>query len=177
VTTLFLLAVIALLGWKMNDRPEVIQTGSFYVIDGDTLAQAGKRFRLRDIDAPEFRQQCKRNGADWACGQVSRSALAGLVRSGATECRGSEHDRYGRLLVTCRTGDTDINEEMVRTGMAVSYGGYRAEEARARAAGAGVWAGDFERPQDFRRDERLQHGDDPLGGLGGIIEHALGWRR
>jgi endonuclease YncB( thermonuclease family) len=39
---------------------------------------------------------------------------------------------------------------MVRTGMAVSYGRYGAEEAAARRGRAGLWAGQFESPRAFR---------------------------
>jgi endonuclease YncB( thermonuclease family) len=42
---------------------------------------------------------------------------------------------------------------MVREGFAVDYmrGGYKAAEAEARAAKRGIWAGEFDRPQDYRR--------------------------
>nr|WP_246451138.1 thermonuclease family protein [Rhizobium paranaense] len=161
----------------MNNRPELIQTGSFYVVDGDTLARDGDRFRLLGIDAPEYRQQCQRADVNWACGEEARKALDKLMKTGAAECRGSEHDRYGRPLVTCKAGDVDINGAMVRSGMAVSYGGYAAEEAEARQAKAGLWAGDFERPRDYRREERMAGGGDPLAGLGDYFRRFIGWDR
>jgi endonuclease YncB( thermonuclease family) len=41
----------------------------------------------------------------------------------------------------------------VREGHAVDYyqGGYQAAEREARTARRGLWRGDFERPQDWRR--------------------------
>jgi endonuclease YncB( thermonuclease family) len=41
---------------------------------------------------------------------------------------------------------------MVEEGWAVSYGrDYDHEETRARNRSAGLWAGEFTRPQDWRR--------------------------
>nr|WP_246432676.1 thermonuclease family protein [Rhizobium leucaenae] len=172
-----MLALLGLLALKMNNPPELIQTGSFYVVDGDTLARDGDRFRLLGIDAPEYRQQCRRADVDWACGEEARRALDKLMKTGAAECRGSEHDRYGRLLVTCKAGGVDINGAMVRSGMAVSYGGYAAEEAAARQAKAGLWAGEFERPRDYRREEKMGRGGDPLAGLSDYLRQFIGWDR
>ena len=61
---------------------------------------------------------------------------------------------------------------MVRTGMAVSYGNYAAEEAAARLSRVGVWAGNFERPRDYRRDEQAERADDegPLAGLRNFVK-------
>jgi endonuclease YncB( thermonuclease family) len=174
-TTAFaLLALIALLALKMNNRPEAVKTGSFYAVDGDTLDHAGERLRLVGIDAPEYRQQCDHGGASWPCGQAARNSLVKLIAAGPLDCRGSRQDKYGRLLVTCRSGATDINAEMVARGMAVSYGGYALEEARAREAKAGLWAGGFERPQDYRRQEAAER-DDPPGGLAGLIKRFAEW--
>ncbi|WFU10801.1 thermonuclease family protein [Rhizobium sp. CB3090] len=177
VTTFALLAVLGLLALKMNNRPELIQTGSFYVVDGDTLSRDGSRLRLLGIDAPEYRQQCRRADVNWSCGEEARKALDKFMETGAAECRGREHDRYGRLLVTCKVGGVDINGAMVRSGMAVSYGGYAAEEAEARQAKAGLWAGDFERPRDYRREEMMARDGDPLAGLGDFLRQFIGWDR
>ncbi|MFK0163200.1 thermonuclease family protein [Rhizobium sp. NPDC090279] len=177
VATFALLAILALFALKMNNRPELVQNGSFYVIDGDTLSTNGERLRLKGIDAPEYRQRCQRNGADWACGEEARKALATMIKTGAPECRGRERDGYGRLLVTCVVGDLDINAAMVRNGMAVSYGAYASEERIARQAKAGLWAGDFERPSDYRREEHMAHGEerDPIAGLFGYLRELVGW--
>ncbi|HEX8049250.1 thermonuclease family protein [Rhizobium sp.] len=179
ITTFALLVLLALLAFKLNNRSELVQTGRFYVVDGDTLAQSGERFRLRGIDAPEYRQQCQRNNVSWACGEEARRVLDRLMKTGSPECRGGEKDRYGRLLVICKAGDVDINAAMVRSGMAVSYGGYAAEEAQARQAEAGLWAGEFERPRDYRREEQMQHasGGDPLGGLADYLRKLVGWEQ
>jgi endonuclease YncB( thermonuclease family) len=40
---------------------------------------------------------------------------------------------------------------MVAEGLAVAFGAYKSEEAQARSARRGLWASEFERPQDWRR--------------------------
>jgi endonuclease YncB( thermonuclease family) len=174
--TFALLALIGLFALKMNSRPETVKSGAFYVIDGDTLEQGGERLRLLGIDAPEYRQQCERNGVGWACGQAAREALVKLLKGRNVDCRGTAKDRYGRLLVTCRAGALDINGEMVLRGMAVSYGGYASQEADARRLNAGLWAGTFEKPQDYRREEaQMRGGNDPLAGVVGMLKRLSGW--
>ncbi len=175
--TFVLLAVLALFALKMNNPPEIVQNGKFYVIDGDTLSIDGERLRLHGIDAPEYRQRCRRDGADWACGEEAREALATMIKTGVPECRGRERDRYGRLLVTCVAGDLDVTAAMVRNGMAVSYGSYAGEEQIARQAKAGLWAGDFERPSDYRREEHMARdgAGGPIAGLFDGLRQLVGW--
>lgn len=146
-----ILALLGLIALKLNPNTEVVHAGALFVVDGDTLADHGQRLRLRGIDAPEAAQTCERTGGGrWDCGQASTEALRALVRRGAVSCRGSELDRYRRRLVLCRAGALDINRAMVLSGMALSYGLYAAEERMAEAGRAGVWAGPFERPADWR---------------------------
>ena len=170
VTAFAILALIWLIAAKLNDRRETVHSGQFHAADGDSLAIGGKRMRLKGIDAPELSQSCERGGVKWACGREAQAMLQRLVRSADTQCGGAEADQYGRLLVVCRSGGLDINGEMVRKGMAVSYGNYRREEELARSDKAGLWAGTFERPRDFRDDER-QH----AGGVMRLIGEAVGW--
>jgi endonuclease YncB( thermonuclease family) len=60
------------------------------------------------------------------------------------------------VLATCRAGDADIATAMVASGWALAFAGpagdrLRGAERRARDARAGLWAGGFERPEDWRR--------------------------
>ncbi|MAS04752.1 MAG: nuclease [Ahrensia sp.] len=128
-------------------------TGRARVVDGDTIALLGQRIRLAGIDAPEAGQQCRRDGAAYDCGQEARLRLAGLIGDGEVACRGNERDRYGRLLMRCVRGATDLNAAMVRSGWAVAYGDYDGEERQARSEAAGLWAGDFDRPSRWRRQQ------------------------
>lgn len=174
--TFLMVGLLALVAFKMNRAPEVVQSGNFSIVDGDSLARDGERLRLLGIDAPEYRQQCRRDGASWACGRAARDTLAQLLPGGQAECRGRQRDRFDRLLATCSANGLDVNAEMVRRGMAVSFGAYQAEEAAARSAKAGLWAGSFERPQDFRRDGGLATvRGGPLADASDYLRRLVGW--
>lgn len=125
------------------------------VADGDTLTLGAERIRLKGVDAPEFSQTCMRAGASYACGREARGELVRLIGQRTVVCEGWERDKYGRLLAACRACDADLNRALVENGWAVSYGGYQAEEAAAKAARRGLWAGDFDRPSAWR----AAHGD------------------
>lgn len=155
VTAVAFVILGALIVAKLDVRQTQRLDGQFRVSDGDTLALNGARYRLQGIDAPERMQTCGVNEAQWRCGEAAREVLKSLVARGKVTCEGRGTDKYGRLLVICRVDGRILNAEMVRLGMAIAYGGpdvdYRDEEAEARAAQRGVWSGDFDRPQDWRR--------------------------
>ncbi len=144
-----ILAALGLL-YALKGVPQRDSTGAAEAIDGDSLRLNGEEFRLKGIDAPELFQICKVSGRETPCGREARAALRKLVASGLTTCVGGERDRYGRLLVHCRVRGIDINAAMVRDGQAVAFGDYEREETEAKAAYRGVWAGEFERPRDWR---------------------------
>jgi endonuclease YncB( thermonuclease family) len=146
---------------KVKDDRAVRFAGHYRVVDGDSLAQGTTRFRLAGMDAPELKQTCTRNAMAWACGEAARRALDGLVKVGPVECRGSRKDKYQRFLVTCFRNGIDINREMVVRGMAVAYGAYLAEEGAASRAHAGIWAGPFVRPADWRRSHQAGMEEEP----------------
>jgi endonuclease YncB( thermonuclease family) len=82
--------------------------------------------------------------------------LARMIVMQTVTCTVEGRDRYRRALAVCRAGQTDLNAEMVRLGAAVAYidPRYRHLEQEARAARRGIWAGAFERPEDWRRANR-----------------------
>jgi endonuclease YncB( thermonuclease family) len=145
------LVLILLIAMKVRDDATRTFTGRYRVVDGDSLALAGMRLRLLGIDAPELSQICTRGGAPWRCGEAAKKRLASFVAAGHIACKGSRKDKYRRLLVTCFDGGLNINGEMVRLGMAVTFGDYEAEEKTARQGRLGLWASDFMRPIDWRR--------------------------
>src|SRR3954453_16556508 len=135
-----LLLAIALAGSiGLFVRPSGRQvTGDVYVVDGDTLRMGQTALRLKGMDAPEMRQSCTRDGASYLCGRAARDALITLVGGRKPLCRITGRDRYGRSLARCSVDGRDIGGAMVETGQAVAYGDYDREEARARAARAGL---------------------------------------
>jgi len=154
VVALGLLGFLALAGAILQYRlgPARILVGPAQAIDGDSLRLLGEELRLEGIDAPEARQVCAdRGGRQVACGRDARRALQAMLAGGLVSCEIGKVDRYGRGLARCRQGEADINARLVRDGYAVSYGAYRAEEDDARAAGRGLWALEFERPEAWRR--------------------------
>lgn len=125
--------------------------GNAFAIDGDTLAMEGRRVRLRGIDAPELSQTCQRGTLTYRCGEEARTAIRGLIAGRTVTCRTRGRDRFFRDLATCDVDGQDIGADLVRRGFAIAYGAYADEEQEAREARRGVWAGPFERPQDWRR--------------------------
>lgn len=134
--------------------------GAARVLDADTLELSGQRVRLAGIDAPETRQTCRRNGRRYQCGVAATQALRRRIGGQAVSCAVSGQDRYSRLLAVCQTADgTDLNGWVVAQGWALAYRRYStryvAQEERAKDAQAGLWAGPFVPPWDWRRGQRL----------------------
>ena len=166
LTAMFLglLALVAARVDRLNMRRE---QGVVTINDGDSLTLGATRIRLRGIDAPEYMQTCTRDGSDYACGRMARQALVALIGGRPVTCEGWQKDRYGRLLGDCEAGGIDLNRALVDGGWAVAYGDFESEEAAARAARRGIWAGSFVQPQEWRRGHRQQPEPrhDPFGGL------------
>lgn len=148
--TIAILGLLAVLAARLDRTETKSLEGRVVVNDGDSLTLGAERIRLRGIDAPEFEQTCRKNGADYPCGRQARQALVGLIGGRPVSCSGWQRDKYDRLLATCTAGGRELNRSQVEAGWAVAYGGYEAEEFAARRSGVGLWAGSFERPGDWR---------------------------
>ncbi|MCT8971106.1 thermonuclease family protein [Microbaculum marinisediminis] len=144
VALLLLVAVYLPSDWRRS------YYGPARVIDGDTLVVGSVKTRLKGIDAPETGQFCRRDGTLWRCGEASTAALHGMIAGRNVTCDGAGRDVYNRVLAVCRVGGRDLNREMVKKGWAVAYGAYEAQEKAAKAAEAGIWSGEFERPALWR---------------------------
>jgi len=141
-------------------EPPTQITGAAKVIDGDSLEIGATSIRLYAVDAPEGRQSCTRNGARWACGEAAAAKLRALVAGRTLVCTQKDIDRYGRTVAQCTNGEADLGAELVRAGLALAYrqygGDYVGEEAEAKAARRGVWAGTFTPPWEWRRNPRAE---------------------
>ncbi len=129
--------------------------GKARIIDGDSLYVGGREVRLQGIDAPEGRQTCRRDGREWACGKGARNELVKMIQGREVSCHGLDIDKHDRLLAVCRANGRELNREMVARGFAVAYGRHQREEAEARRARLGLWAGEFDRPRDWRRQRNI----------------------
>ncbi|WP_445501927.1 thermonuclease family protein [Microvirga sp. G4-2] len=139
----------SVIAFKPNGRA---LEGSAHVTDGDTINIGDAKIRLKGIDAPEMDQTCLRAGRSYRCGDTARRALIDIVSGENVQCRAAGRDRYQRILARCTVKGSDIGARMVEGGWAVSYGrDYDIQEMRAQSRGEGLWAGEFERPQDWRR--------------------------
>ncbi len=130
--TVAILGLLILLVGPARPRRDAQPRRPRSVNDGDSITLGAERIRLRGIDAPEFDQTCRRNGADYPCGRRAREALVRADRRRPVACSGWERDRYGRLLAACTAGGRDLNRSQVEAGWAVAYGDYEAEEDAAR---------------------------------------------
>ena len=139
------------------DRVETRKiSGDAIVNDGDSITLKGERIRLRGIDAPEYNQTCRKDGADYPCGRaLARGAGRGWSAGG--------RDRLRRLGARpLRPAARRLHGRRRRAQPAAGRGGLggrlwrlcRRRAGRARERGAGLWAGSFERPRDWR----VEHG-------------------
>lgn len=159
--------------------------GPLTIIDADTFDVAGTRVRLHGVDAPEAGQECRdAGGARWPCGAWATAEAWRLWGGRDAACEGIETDRYGRLVARCAVDGEDLVAALVAGGIALAYRDYSldyvpAEEA-AMAVGAGVWAGTFERPHEWRAARRAgtAGGCDIKGNLSdaGRVYHLPGGR-
>jgi endonuclease YncB( thermonuclease family) len=111
------------------------------VLDGDTLlVLRGKqklKVRLANIDAPEKEQ---------AGGMASEQSLAELVQDRQVQVSSRAVDVYGRIVGLVTVGNTNVNEEQLRRGMAWEYSRFHGNQAyvalqrSAQNGRRGLWA-------------------------------------
>ena len=137
------------------------------VVDGDTIHINNYKLRLEGIDAPEMRQQCKKESfkisffigftfyKDYSCGRVSKEKLINKINTSEIKCISSSKDRYKRYIATCFKGKTNLNQWMVRNGFAIAYRRYSKkyvpDEVYAKENKLGLWQGKFIEPEKWRK--------------------------
>lgn len=154
---LLLLAVALIASWARDAFADPL-VGRASVIDGDTIEIHGERVRFNGIDAPESAQLCQdAKGHDYRCGQVAAKALDKfLSQLRPTRCDFVERDRYGRFVGDCYRADgQSVAKWLVRNGHAMDWprysnGAYADDQATAKSARLGIWAGTFQAPWDWR---------------------------
>jgi len=146
-------------GWRPSPEQVAPYKGVASVIDGDTIEIHGQRFRLAYADAPESGQECRDGDRrKYRCGQLAANALDGFIAGRTVMCQ-PKGKSYDRIVAVCFVGEQDLAEWMVFHGFAVAeptYGlAYVAVEAEAKAAGRGLWRGEFVLPKLHRKGQRL----------------------
>ena len=163
---MFFRIIIIFLVMLSNSIAEEI-SGIPKVVDGDTIHINNYKFRLEGIDAPEMRQQCKKESfrisffigytfyKDYSCGRVSKEKLITKIDSTEIKCISSSKDRYKRYIATCFKGKLNLNQWMVRNGFAIAYRRYSrkyvADEEFAKENKLGLWKGKFMEPEKWRK--------------------------
>ena len=129
--------------------------GIAQIIDGDSIKIGRDEIRLFGVDAPEWKQDCVRNGKLWKAGRDAASWLKRQIEGKEISCAPHDKDRYGRWIATCINGaGDDIGRALVSNGWAYAYDRYSTryidDEKTAWENGTGVWTGECELPWEWR---------------------------
>ncbi len=163
---MFIRIIILFLVLLSNSSAEEI-SGIPKVVDGDTVHINNYKFRLEGIDAPEMRQQCKKESfkissligftfyKNYSCGRVSKEKLITKINTSEVKCISLSKDKYKRYIATCFKGKTNLNQWMVRNGFAIAYRRYSKkyvpDEEFAKENKLGLWQGKFMEPEKWRK--------------------------
>ena len=138
-----------------------------HVFDGDsfTAHKEGEEncfeIRLYGIDAPE-------RGQEYA--KQARERLIKLIRNKSIRVEQMDTDRYGRCVAKVYRGDTYVNLEMLRLGLAWHYTHHAGHDAQlllaaldAQNAGLGLWQAPAPiPPRQWRREKAAKAQTDVI---------------
>jgi len=159
--TVLACALVAIILFSEAQASDVVLVGTVTrVVDGDTidvqLHSGPIRVRLDSIDAPEMSQPY---------GVNAKATLAALVEHKVIDLQPIEQDRYERLVAIAWLEGLNVNEELVRAGMAWAFRRYLRDatyceaEQSAREHGVGLWAAaraEVVAPWEWRARQRGQ---------------------
>jgi endonuclease YncB( thermonuclease family) len=132
--------------------------GTATVIDGDTFMVDQQMVTLYGADAPEMDQLCHSQITTWRCGIRAKEELAKLIQGRQVSCVG-QRQAGDAIAAQCSIPTGDVADQMVRSGFAVVpwelVKEYLPGQEMAKAAGRGVWAGEFEWPWEFRNRSQI----------------------
>jgi endonuclease YncB( thermonuclease family) len=148
-----LFALAALLLPTLASAADIV--GVPKIREGDQVMIGTTRIRLGGIDSPSLDQLClNAKGERWTCGVAARDELMRHVGDKSWTCHVRNTDRRGRSVARCDVDGEDIQKWLVRSGWALAFArisrDYEADEKVARDARAGIWAGAFIAPWDWR---------------------------
>ena len=149
----------------VKSKETKIIAGIAKVIDGDTIKIEKNKIRLFGIDAPEKKQKCQKHclliffinfNKNYQCGVISTNKLKSKINNKFIICKSNNKDRYNRFIAECYKNKTNINRWMVSNGYAVAYRKYSkkfvSQENLAKKDKLGLWAGTFEMPWEWRKN-------------------------
>lgn len=131
-------------------------SGIPHIVSGESVVIGKTHIRLAAVAAPSPEQLClDAAGARWTCGLSARDELTSHVDKKPWSCQTLRADSYGRTVAKCTVDGEDIGKWLVRSGWAVAVTrvahDYAADEAAAKTEKAGLWAGAFIAPPEWRR--------------------------
>ncbi len=99
-----------------------------------------------------------RTAAPGPAGRKRRRRCAASPSARRWSARHEDRHRYGRAVSRCQVGGADVGKALGQDGPALAYRRYSTryvgDEADARRREAGMWAGAFEEPWDWRGRKR-----------------------
>jgi len=134
-------------------------TGSATVVDAEHLRINGQVFRLAGIDVPAPDQICQNKaGKDYKCGYIASTGLMDLTAGATVRCISVENRGLHEIVARCDADGYDLSKGMIYTGWALPLASHEAEFRKvfkqAKTRKYGLWAGKFERPDQWRSREK-----------------------
>lgn len=144
---------------KGSETETTLQVTVKRVIDGDSILVLDPKdnnkeyeVQLEGLDAPELKQEF---------GKESSEALAKWIEKKELRISWKSKDNFERLLAQVYVGETHINSEMLKSGMAWHFKRYNKSEAlakletEAKEAKKGLWKNSSPTaPWDYRKENK-----------------------